>query len=153
MMSIGDRIRTHGKSQTAIYKRYRSMLNRCAREAERSYHSYGGRGIAVCRRWRGKNGFVNFLADMGEPPAGHTLDRKNGDGSYSPGNCRWTTKTGQAHNRRDNVLATKDGRTQLLMVWAKELGCSYGTLHSRVRRGLTPDQAVAVPIRLYRIRR
>ncbi len=55
------------------------------------YPRYGGKGIKVCDRWLGKNGFVNFLDDMGKRPDGTTLDRINVKGNYEPDNCRWAT--------------------------------------------------------------
>jgi hypothetical protein len=73
------------------------MLQRCNNQNFHQYKDYGGRGITVCERWRK---FENFLADMGEPPEGMSLDRINNDGNYEPGNCRWATKLEQRANAR-----------------------------------------------------
>ena len=56
-----------------------------------------GRGITICERWRI---FENFLADMGEKPEGRTIDRRDNDGNYEPGNCRWATPKEQRANQR-----------------------------------------------------
>ena len=75
------------------------MGDRCRLPGNPNWHRYGGRGIAVCGRWSGPGGFSNFLADMGERPEGHTLDRINNDGNYSPDNCRWATPKEQRANQ------------------------------------------------------
>jgi hypothetical protein len=83
-----------------LYATWIGMKTRCDNPRDPHWPRWGGRGITVCDRWRGPDGFANFLADMGERPAGHTLDRVDNDGDYEPSNCRWATPLQQARNRR-----------------------------------------------------
>jgi hypothetical protein len=41
-----------------------------------------------------------FYADVGEPPAGLTIERFNNDVGYQPGNVGWASVTSQLANRR-----------------------------------------------------
>lgn len=81
--------RTHGKSGTPEHRVWKNMNQRCTNPNGSDWERYGARGITVCERWRS---FANFLADMGPMPGpGYSIDRKDPDGSYEPGNCRWIT--------------------------------------------------------------
>jgi len=95
------RLTVHGhckSSPSRTYNSWRGMVNRCYREITTGYEWYGGLGVTVCERW---HTFENFLADMGERPAGLTLDRyPNPAGNYEPGNCRWATPAQQESNKR-----------------------------------------------------
>ena len=105
--------KTHGHASgsktSPTYRSYRSMRQRCEDATHEAYADYGGRGIAVCERWQT---FENFLADMGERPAGLTLDRRNNDLGYEPGNCHWATRSQQNRNRRsaNEVAIARAGR-------------------------------------------
>lgn len=96
--------KTHGHSHCAdgkpsrTYRAWQGMMSRCYTPTAKRYEDWGGRGIRVCDRW---HEFENFLADMGECPAGLSIDRfPDNDGNYEPGNCRWANAQQQADNKR-----------------------------------------------------
>lgn len=88
---------THGQYASPTYRSWRAMLARCHDKAHRQFKDYGGRGIAVHPSWLI---FEAFFSDMGVRPNGTTLDRRDNDGNYEPGNCCWSTRTEQNRNRR-----------------------------------------------------
>jgi len=85
-----------GRTPTPEYKAYRGAKARCNNPNDEWYPRYGGRGIRFLYA-----DFAQFLADVGpRPHPSLTLDRRNNDGNYEPGNCRWATRSDQARNRR-----------------------------------------------------
>lgn len=87
-----------------LYNTYGGMKKRCLNPEDKDYPKYGGRGIKICERWLGKEGFFNFIEDMGERPEGYTLDRKDNNGNYEPSNCRWADSNTQAINRSTSAF-------------------------------------------------
>lgn len=133
----------HGKAGTPVYNLWMSMRARCLNPNSAAYANYGGRGITLCDAWRR---FENFYADMGDPPNGATLERIDNGHGYSPDNCRWADRVTQGRNKRNNVLLTIDGETHPLAVWAERAGLKYGTVHQRLRKGWSPEDAVKTPL-------
>jgi len=124
------------------------MISRCTRPSQINWPDYGGRGISVCERWRGPGGFENFLADMGEPGEGLTLDRIDNDGNYEPENCRWASwETQHRHSRRTRNL-TFQGETRCLLDWSRKLGINQNTLTKRLNSGWSIERAFTTPINL-----
>jgi hypothetical protein len=85
------------------YRTYYAMKNRCYNPKNKWYYLYGGKGIKVCDRWMepAPNGFMNFLADMGNKPQPYneySIDRIDPNKDYEPSNCRWSTIKEQNDN-------------------------------------------------------
>lgn len=84
--------KTHGESQTRLYKIWSNMRERCYNENGKEFHRYGGRGITVCNEWL--NSFEAFRdwALSHEYAEDLTIDRINNDSGYSPENCQWVPR-------------------------------------------------------------
>lgn len=128
---------------TLAYRKWSSMHRRCFDQGHPAYPRYGGRGIYVCDRWSGRQGFSNFVQDMGEPPDGLTLDRINNDGPYEPGNCRWATWKQQAQNRKKGGPPRQPNSLRGL---ARSSGLPYSVVYSRVKLlGWSIERAITTP--------
>lgn len=133
---------THGMSKTKAYRAWQQMKDRCYNVGRPAWKRYGGRGIEVCDRWR--ESFENFLADMGEPPKGHSLDRIDNDGDYTPENCRWADALTQAGNRRSvGRIPWRGGQRTLTEVALLE-NVEFHSMRNKVRiYGMPLEQAIA----------
>lgn len=83
------------------------MKQRCYNKKRPDYPRYGGRGIAVCDKWKGS--FKAFLKDMGNKPKRMTLERVGNSGNYEPSNCEWVTmkrqyKRWNSKNKGENII-------------------------------------------------
>ena len=141
----GDRSRTHGQSKDSIYNIWDSMHQRCTNPNRKDFVKYGARGISVCERWKE---FHNFFADMGDKPAGMSLDRVDNSKGYSPENCRWATAKQQNRNQSSNVNITFNGETMCINAWAEKTGINEITLHARLQMYRWPvARALTTPVK------
>lgn len=136
----------HGLSGTRIYNIWHGMLDRCYNEKAVSYNNYGGKGIAVCDRW--KESIDNFIEDMGMPPSDeHTLDRLENSDGYHRDNCRWATPEEQGNNRSTNVVLEHGARKQTIAQWSRETGLTEDAIRHRLKRGWSVERALTTPAR------
>lgn len=137
---------THGLSGTRVYPVYRAMVDRCKPNA--GHPAYGERGIHVCERWLGPGGFERFIEDMGMPSDDDSIERKDVNGNYEPGNCEWIPRSWQARNKRNTIRVDWLGETLTLMALSKKIGMRYKTLHKRyVMFGWSLEESVKRPLK------
>lgn len=134
------------RKKSPEYSTYFNVLNRCHNQNDDNYPSYGGRGIFVCDKWRGENGFIAFFEDMGKkPPGDYSLGRRDNDGPYDPKNCRWETRIQQGGNTRRTIMMTFMGKTQCKAAWSRELGISTACIDYRLKKGMSHEEALSTP--------
>lgn len=146
-----ERIDGFAPTNHPLYTTYKKMIHRCHRPSVPNYKYYGGRGVAVCPRWRPTEGvtvegFRAFVADMGPKPGPeYTLDRIDVNGPYSPENCRWADPIVQHSNTRCGVPAralTFRGKTRLLSEWCQRVGTKASTVIDLTKKyGLSLEEA------------
>lgn len=134
----------HGKCETRTHRIWGNMKSRCYNANVDNYRHYGGRGITVCSRWRGENGFVNFLNDMGECPEKYSIERIDNDGNYCPPeNCRWASQDDQVRNSRRNRRITFRGKTMCVTDWERSTGLP---VRARLDKGWYVQDALTHPV-------
>ena len=136
---------THGnakkQSQSAEYKTWAGIKDRCLNPSAHKYQDYGGRGITIFAEWRGS--FQSFLAYVGKRPSSrHSIDRIKNEGNYEPGNVRWATRVEQQANRRNSRLFTLNGETHCISEWSRITGIHINTISDRLSRGLAVERAL-----------
>jgi len=113
--------RTHGHTvggqSSKTFNSWRGMVERCKPD-----NPYGKLGISVCDRWRV---FANFLADMGERPDGHEIDRIDSTGNYEPSNCQW--KEARINRQRRRTIKLDDEKRRQILEM-KEAGISHKSI-------------------------
>lgn len=145
---------THGESNnrlTAEYSAWKRMRSRCLFPFATGYQYYGGRGIKICERW---DSYENFLSDMRRRPStGHSLDRIDNEGDYTPENCRWATPGEQGNNKRNTHRITFQEETKTITQWAKILGMNDAVLRNRIANlKWSIERAFTQPVRNRRTR-
>lgn len=125
------RVASHQLSHTREYQAFHHARARCERVKDVNYKHYGGRGI----EFRFKS-FEEFIAELGlKPSPEYTLERKDVNGHYEPGNVRWATQMEQGSNKRNNRQLTIDGVTHTFSEWSRQTGIRLTTAYQRIKYG------------------
>lgn len=136
----------HGASRrgkkTRAYNVWCGIIKRCTNPNIADWENYGGRGISICKEW--SDSFEQFLADMGEPLRGHTIERNDVNGNYCKDNCTWATRKEQNNNTRKSKWLVLGERRQTLAQWADELGLNRSTIHRRLKQNLPIEMVLEV---------
>lgn len=135
----------HGMSHTRIFNIWQKMIRRCESPNDKSYPRYGGRGITVCEKWHSFQPFYEWAKENGYDDT-LTIDRIDNDKGYSPDNCRWSDAYTQSQNRRSCLVFEKDGKSQTLKQWCRDIGISYTTVYQRIRHGWSFERAISEPV-------
>lgn len=132
--AVRERLTTHGRSKKdKVYVAWNAMKQRVLYKNGENYHLYGGRGVCVDDSFLGDRGFENFLAEVGEPPSDkHSLDRRDSELGYVPGNLRWATATEQVRNRRCTLRVMYEGSAIPLADAAEMAGLRYSKVYDRL---------------------
>lgn len=144
----GARNTKHWFAGTRIYRTWASIVGRCENPKNHAYKDYGGRGITMCREWRGSfEAFFDWAMVNGYEHS-LTIDRHpDNNGNYEPSNCRWVDEISQSNNRRSNRIEEAFGERKTLMEWSRDPRCkvNYQCLHRRLRAGKHIETAITEP--------
>ena len=127
--------RRWGEFPRIEYMAWYNLTRRCCDARHQDFARYGGRGIRVCERWRFD--FMASLSDMGPRPSpAHSIDRRDNDGGYEPGNCRWATRSQQQRNKARPANAVGACYLRAADRWQARInihGCAVflGAFHSK----------------------
>lgn len=143
-----DSHKSHGYSYSRLYRIYYSMRARCYNPNHRAYEEYGGRGITICDECMGDNGFIAFRdwAESNGYNDNLSIDRKDNNKGYFPGNCKWSTDKEQLNNRRDNHLITYKGKTHTASEWGDITGVGRDNIYCRLQKGWSIERTLTTPV-------
>lgn len=137
----GVRNKIHGQWNKAVYGVWRDMKQRCLNPKNQQYKNYGGRNITVCTEWLEAENFIKWAFSNGYQQD-LSLDRKDVNGNYEPGNCRWVTMSVQQNNKRTNRIITYKGTTKNIKEWSKITGVNHETIRRRLKDGWDVEEAL-----------
>ena len=134
--------KTHGKTDTRIYKIWCKMKARCNTPSAPHYEYYGGIGIRVCDEWCNSfESFYKWAMDSGYNDS-LSIDRIDPFGNYCPDNCRWATRLQQARNKRNTVYVKIGDSVRPASYYADKYGIPTRIISERYKRLLKSGKPI-----------
>lgn len=146
-----------------VYAAWRDIKIRCHDTSSKFYKDYGGRGIGIDPCWETDlAAFYDYVSRLDGFCKEVSIDRKDNDGCYSPGNVQWSSKSAQVQNRRkarNNTSGVNGvtwyfnatGGTRAIAWWEDLTGNTCSKSFSVKKHGLLPAFALAVSERADRV--
>lgn len=133
----------HGDRKSPMYEVWTQLIQRCENPKNKSFKNYGARGITVHPEW---HEYAAFLRDMGPTyQSGLTIDRKDNDLGYAPGNCQWVTNKVNCRNQQRSIRVEWKGVLTSLNDLADSHGVRLHTAYARYRlKGWTLHQSLGI---------
>lgn len=124
----------HGYWNKRIYNVFTMAKQRCTNPKATHYGRYGGRGIRM--EFKNAKEFIDWALANGYQD-NLSLDRIDGNGPYSPENCRWVSKQEQSNNTSSNLKFTIFGEELTLAQAVRKYSCglTYRQVYVRVTEG------------------
>lgn len=146
-MPKGEKLKTHGLSNTLLYSRWEVLLHRLRNKQSPGNRCYKNIKCEwVC--------FEDFFKDMNKPFLAHckkfgskdtTLDRIDNAKNYNKQNCRWVTVKEQARNTRRVLTINHNNKKIYLSDLVKQTGLNYRTVLQRVNKGWSLKEILKIP--------
>lgn len=147
---LPDKRTLHGESNTPLFKKWASMVRRCAPTAKgKQKKYYYDKGITVCDEWLV---YINFRdwALVNGWREGLEIDRRYNHLGYNPENCRFVEKINNILNRTNTVMVTYAGKTRSLVELAEVLKLTIrqrNTVRARIKSGWDVIKAIETPVK------
>ena len=135
------------KTRRRLQKRIAAIIGRCTNPNNSAYEQYGARGIRVHPPWlEDRRKFFLYLLtlDGAENPEA-TIDRRNNDDAYKPGNIRFVSYVQQQNNRQDTVWIEYNGERLSTNDFRRKYAPDYQrnhTINRKLREGKSPEAVI-----------
>lgn len=113
------KVTKHGGAYTKLYRKWADMRHRCEDPTSALARNYYHKGIRVCDEWQDFAAFREWALRNGYKPD-LSIERKDSDRGYEPGNCEWIPMAENA--RRATVARHAKARLRKEI----ENGCTTG---------------------------
>lgn len=131
-----------------FYRKWETIRTRCYNKKHEKYPIYGAKGIKMCSEWEhNAKAFIDWCKETYPGNSNLTIDRINGDGLYSPENCRWATIKEQNRNRKCCVWIDFNGEHLLLAELVERYNQDLEVVRKRINRGWDIEKALITPVR------
>lgn len=125
----------HPEAGSNLWRRWKGLLNATRKKT---------RNGAIDPRWNDYDAFAAYVRPTFEP--GLELVRIDDTAPWGPDNIQWTTRSQRVTRTHGKTLVARGVEYHSVEALAAATGIGASTLSYRLRKGISPDEAIATPI-------